>query len=128
MYGVPRTLSFLGVLVLVCESTFIPTIRLSPIPPSSENQKTLLCEVEVAGRPGSRVPVLYAQFYLNGSDVIDQLTGGEYELSDGSITFELSQGLEGCYTCRNDTYSSSEDHALMLVCKYLISYSPDPYA
>lgn len=119
MYGVRRTLSFLGVLVLVCESTFTPTIRLSPIPPSSDNKKTLLCEVEVAGSPGSRVPVLNAQFYLNGSDVIDQLTRSEYELSNGEITFELSQDLEGYYTCGNDTYTSSEDHAQILVCKHL---------
>lgn len=110
--------ALLGVLVVICESTFTPTIRLGDIPSSPDNHKTLICEVEVVGSPGSRVPVLNAQFYLNGSDVTDHLTRNEYELSNGVITFQLSQSLEGSYTCGSDTHTSSEDHALILVCKY----------
>ena len=66
---------------------------------------------------GLEVSVLNTEFYLNGSDVRNELTGSNFEESTGEISFDMTPELEGCYTCGNETYRSSEEEALKLVCK-----------
>jgi hypothetical protein len=62
------------------------------------------------------VRVRNAEFYLNGNDVRNRLTGNEFESSAGQIIFHITPALEGCYTCGNATnYVSPEEDALKLV-------------
>ena len=94
---------------------FIPEINsFNPQPPSA-NRRGLVCRVETG--TGFDEPVLNTEFYLNGSDVRNELTGSDFEASTGEIIFDMTPELEGCYTCGNGTYRSSEEEALTLVCK-----------
>ena len=119
MRSAPRILALLGLVLSQVTSghtQFTPNIRLGS-QSSSPNAKRLICVIET-GVPNVVVPVINTVFYLNGEDVTHRLTGGEFVLpSDGVIDFELSQDLEGCYTCGNGSYTSPEEDALKLVCE-----------
>ena len=94
---------------------FIPEINsFNPQPPRA-NRRGLVCRVETG--TDFDEPVLNTEFYLNGSDVRNELTGSDFEASTGKIIFDMTPELEGCYTCGNETYHSSEEEALKLVCK-----------
>ena len=106
------------VVVHVTCQPFLPEIRLHTLAPgSSRNQKKLVCVIRTL--EGYEVEVTNTEFYLNGSDVRGMLTGNEYDLVAGRITFELTQKLEGYYTCGNSSFESPEEDALKLVCKLL---------
>ena len=83
--------------------------------PPSPNRRGLHCRVETG--TGFEESVLNTVFYLNGSDILDRLTGSDHESSTGQIAFTITPDLEGFYTCGNGTYTSPNDDALTLVCK-----------
>ena len=95
-----------------------PEIKPLSLPLLPENQRGLTCEVQTG--TGLVEPILNAEFYLNGSDIRNSLTGSDFELSPGQIVFFITPDLEGCYTCGNATYISPEEDALKLVCKAIL--------
>ena len=103
---------------VICQG-FLPEIRPLNLPSSfDDNQRGLVCRVRTLS--GSNVRVRNAEFYLNGNDVRNELTGMDFESSTGQIIFLITPALEGCYTCGNATnYVSPEKDALKLVCKRL---------
>ena len=94
---------------------FIPEINSFDPPTPSDNRRGLVCRVQTG--TGFEVPVLNTEFYLNGSDVRNELPGSAFQELTGKIIFDMTPELEGCYTCGNGTYRSSEEEALKLVCK-----------
>ena len=96
---------------------FLPEIRQLTLPSLGDNKRVLFCQVRTLS--GFNVRVHNAEFYLNGTDVRNRLTGSDFESSTGQIIFHITPDLEGCYTCGNATYVSPEEDALKLVCKRL---------
>ena len=86
------------------------------------NEKRLFCEVTTNTDTTETFP--NGKFYRNGDDLEDLLPGSEFRFEDTGdrrrIVFQLTQELEGVYTCGNGTFRSSDKDALTLVCKCLI--------
>lgn len=78
--------------------------------PRTGNERILICRVTgVDGGAPSNVE--NAVFYLNGTDVRRNLTEQQYTEERGRLTFEISQALEGRYTCGNESADIlSNDH------------------
>lgn len=101
--------------------SFFPVIsQLTPDynSPDQQNIRTLYCEV--SDGQGGDLPVENVEYYVDNDIILqDVLTGEEIEHGDdGATIFEITQALEGRYTCGNDTtFRSSDQDALSLVCK-----------
>ena len=97
---------------------FLPQIGQITVPGQPVNEKRLFCEVTTG--TGVIQPLRNATFYLNDTDVLDLLTNNNVTFDDSggrrTIIFELTQELEGVYTCGYDTDYRS-DNSLTLVCK-----------
>ena len=91
--------------VRVVTGQFLPQIGQITVFSQPVNEKRLFCEVTTG--TGVLQPLRSATFYLNDTDVLDLLTGNEVRFDDFGerriILFELTQALEGVYTCGNDT-------------------------
>ena len=109
----------LAVHVQLGTSQLPPRIGEITVPGQPVNEKRLFCDARpLSGQPA--LPVENAEFYLNGSDVLRMLHGSEARFEDSggrmTIVFQLTQELEGVYTCGNGTdYRSS--NSLTFVCK-----------
>ena len=97
-------------LLLIAGATAQLTVITPGTTPSGSSQRILICDFKDA--TGTRFDVQNPVFYLNGSDVLLRLTGVQYteNAERGMLTFEMTQELEGYYTCDN----SSDDVPLSL--------------
>ena len=95
---------------------FLPQIGVITVPGQPVNEKRLFCQVTTG--TGVIQPLT---FYLNDTDVLDLLTYNEVRFDDSggrrTIIFQLTQELEGVYTCGNDTAYRS-NNSFTLVCKF----------
>ena len=88
-------------LLLIAGAAAQRTVITPGTTPSGSSQRILICDfIDVTG---TKFDVQNPVFYLNGSDVLLRLTGVQYteNAETGVLTFEITQELEGYYTCDN---------------------------
>ena len=112
--------TLLGLMTCLVIGQFPIEIRQGVTPSEFPNKRTLICRVN-SGVPDIYDPIENAIFYLNGSNVQNDLTGSEFEYSGsaGRIIIQLRQDLEGTYTCGDGSTTSPD--SVILVCEYIES-------
>ena len=106
------TLLLLAIVGLTCSTVTGQQIKIFAGSPDRQddlvslNERVLFCRVtDLSGRVSD---VRNAVFLLNGIDVLLNLTAGDYIVNPerGRIEFEITQRLEGRYTCGNGNIQS----------------------
>ena len=109
------------VLVLTCTGVASQRTEIFARDPSSSTERILQCRFrDVAGREWD---VKNARFFLNGTNIINLAPEYEEDREKGIITFEMTQELEGEYTCDNESevVERSSDHLLVVgECIYVL--------
>ena len=104
----------LVVFVLAHSGALGQRIDISRVTVSNPAERTLVCRALLLD--SSNTDLENAVFYLNGTDICNDLTTGEYTEQAGKITFPLTQAREGHYTCGSGNLQSHNE--LYLVGEY----------
>ena len=100
------------VLVLTCTGVASGSTEISPRESRSSTERVLQCRfTDLAGREWD---VKNARFYRNGTNIVNLMPEYEEDRERGIITFEMTQELEGKYTCDNESVSLSSNHQLVV--------------
>ena len=106
------------VLVLTCTGVASQLTKVSPRDSSSTTERVLQCKF--TDLANMKWDVKNARFYLNGTNVVSLLSEYEEDRERGIITFEMTQELEGEYTCDNESASVPLSlHPLLVVGEYI---------
>ena len=92
-------------LALTCSATAVTAQRTeisAGTTPTGSSQRILICDF--IDEQGDEFDVENARFFLNGTNVLD-LTDRQYMENEerGTLMFEMTQELEGYYTCDNES-------------------------
>ena len=108
------------VLVLTCTGVASRSTNIFARGSSSSTERVLQCRfTDVAGREWD---VKNARFYRNGTNIVSLMPEYKEDRERGTITFEMTQELEGKYTCNNESVPLSSDLLVVGECIYCCWY------